>query len=215
MTRPRRFGWQQTRTILEEYGEECALPVEPGGRWFEAEGLRIWPPPRLPIPPGCADARAYLWELPDPEDEPEPELLLMMQAGAVAMGLFCGDELRRSKSDKRYVIRGKGRAQPTHLKTRGKSRYGSRLRLQNHRALLGETQERLWTWQEEEGPWARSWISCPERLWPEFCQQDGGLPFAPEAALKVPLDVPIPTTEVLLDTWRELGRGRIEPSPGG
>ena len=40
-----------------------------------------------------------------------------------------GEELVRHKVFKRYVVRGRGRAQPTHLKSKGKSRYGSRLRL--------------------------------------------------------------------------------------
>ena len=39
-------------------------------------------------------------------------------------------EIVHTKSIKKYVVRGRGRAQPTHLATKGKSRYGSRLRLQ-------------------------------------------------------------------------------------
>ena len=61
----------------------------------------------------------------------------MLQCGnqavtqSIATRLWRDDELVAHKVVKKYVVRGRGRAQPLHLKTRGKSRYGSRLRLAN------------------------------------------------------------------------------------
>ena len=63
----------------------------------------------------------------------ECQLLLLLRAGAMAFGCWRGGELLQHKAVRKYVVRGSGKAQSTHLKTRGKSRYGSRLRLQNWR----------------------------------------------------------------------------------
>ena len=58
-------------------------------------------------------------------------VLLLLQAGAMAIGQWDVDELMYHKAIRRYVVRGHGRAQPLHARTKGKSRYGARLRLQN------------------------------------------------------------------------------------
>jgi len=77
-------------------------------------------------------------------------------------------------------VRGNGRAQATHLKTRGKSRYGSRLRLQNWRRLLSETNERLHDLWQQYGVPARVFWSAPVRVWADVLAADPLPPFVRE-----------------------------------
>ena len=111
-------------------------------------------------------------------------------------------------------MRGNGKAQATHLKTEGKSRYGSRLRLQNARRLLIETNELLCAWHVEFG--AADWIfySCPVRLWPSVFETTPAPPFEKDGPLvRIPRDVPRPTVDVLLRTYKSLQYGQIEEAP--
>jgi hypothetical protein len=59
----------------------------------------------------------YLARLPGPT---ERQLVLLLQAGAVAIGYWDGDQLLHHKAWKAYVVRGHGRAQPAYQKTRGR-----------------------------------------------------------------------------------------------
>ncbi len=129
----------------------------------------------------------------------------------MALGRFEGARPLATKSLRRYVVRGKGRAQPLHLKTKGKSRYGSRLRLANARRLLVETNEKLNEWEKELGPADRVYYSCPVRLWSSVFETTPAPPFERSGPLvRIPLDLPRPTVEVLLRTYRSLEYGRIE-----
>ncbi|MEM9404745.1 MAG: hypothetical protein AAGA81_01790, partial [Acidobacteriota bacterium] len=131
--------------------------------------------------------------------------------GHVSLGRFDKGENLIAKSLKKYVVRGKGRAQPLHLKTKGKSRYGSRLRLQNARRLLVETNEKLIEWHEEFGTPDQIYYSCPVRLWPSLFEATPPPPFRQDDDLiKIPRDVPRPTVDVLKRTYRSLEYGRIE-----
>jgi hypothetical protein len=138
------------------------------------------------------------------------ELVLLFQAGAAALGLWRDDILVAHKVLKRYVVRGKGRAQPVYLKTKGKSRYGSRLRLQNFRLLLSETNEKLHAWWREHGPPDRLYVSCPVRLLPELFAADPPPPFDRRARLeRIPLDVRVPSFEELKRVRFALTRGWV------
>lgn len=137
--------------------------------------------------------------------------LLLLRAGASALGVWHGHELLRHKAFKRYVVRGSGKAQPTHLKTKGKSRYGSRLRLQNWERLLGETSERLHTWWREIGPPARMFVAMPVRLRAEFAAADPAPPFGMDDPLvrAVPFHVHEPDHAELLRVHGLLGSGAV------
>jgi hypothetical protein len=206
----RTFPWQSCAQELAPFvhlATEAALELEPRRRFFIAETLRVHPPLVLPIPETCASLADYLETLPD---QPGRHVLVLMQAGAVSLGLFEGGEERATKSFRRYVVRGKGRAQPLHLQTKGKSRYGSRLRLQNARRLLDETIEKLHEWQAEYGPPDQVYYNAPVRLWAALFASKNPPPFEKDAALRIPRDLPKPTTEVLLRAYRGMGYGRIE-----
>ena len=187
---------------------ESSLVLEPKGRFFESERVRIKPPLVFPLLPECGSLAEYLAELPE---EPGNHSVILMQAGAVSLGRFEGARPLAKKSLKRYVVRGKGRAQPLHLKTKGKSRYGSRLRLMNARRLLIETSEKLNEWEEELGPADRIYYNCPVRLWPSLFETKPAPPFDRSGPLiRIPLDLPRPTVDVLMRTYRALEYGRIE-----
>jgi len=155
----------------------------------------------------------YLERLPAPI---ERQLVVLLRAGAVAVGYWRGDELLHHKAIRRYVVRGNGKAQSTHLKTRGKSRYGSRLRLQNWRRLLAETNERLRDYQELSGAADRVFHAAPVRVWAELFEADPPPPFGrhDDVLQRVPMHVHRPDHEELLRVRAWLCRGRLELPAG-
>lgn len=143
------------------------------------------------------------------------QVVVCLQAGATSLGLFESGVVVRTKTIKRYVVRGKGRAQPTHLNSKGKSRYGSRLRLQNAKAILEETSEKLRDWWDEYGEPEVVFYNAPVRLWADLLRAQPPVPFDDVTLVKIPLDLPKPTTDVLLRAYRSLCFGqifRVEPS---
>jgi hypothetical protein len=105
------------------------------------------------------------------------DAFFLFRAGSAALGLCDAGILIDHKCFQRYVVRGRGRAQQSHLKTKGKSRYGSRLRLQNFERLQKESIQRLWTWDEEE-KLDRVFLSCPERLFSDLLSGNPPFPLA-------------------------------------
>jgi len=207
---PQTFHLTTLATTLRELDAVHDLRFEPQRRWFESvdRALRVHVPLVAPIPTGCRSVDDYLASVPAVLGR---HLVILMQAGAVALGVFdLGEELA-TKSFKRYVVRGTGRSQPTHLATKGKSRYGSRLRLQNATRLLEETNEKLVEWRREVGDWERIFVSCPVKLWPTLWEVEPAPPFEREReVVRIPKDLPRPTTDVLLRTYRGLLWGRVE-----
>jgi hypothetical protein len=208
------FHWTTIAETLRALDLEQRLYLERDGRWFETadRSTRVVVPLVAPIPAGCRSVDDYLAAVPAVLGR---HLVVLMQAGAVALGVFDLGEEVATKSFKRYVVRGTGRSQPTHLATKGKSRYGSRLRLQNATRLLEETNEKLGEWRREIGDWETIFVSCPVKLWPTLWEVEPAPPFERErAVVRIPKDLPRPTTDVLLRTYRGLLWGRIERSGG-
>ena len=199
------FPWPETATRLQVELDRGPLALDEHGRAFEGPGVRFVPPAVLPPAGGSADE--YLRGLPS---ELGVHLVVLLQAGASALGVWRGNELVRHKVIKKYVVRGSGRAQPVHLKTKGKSRYGSRLRLRNARALLQEVNERLTDWWHEESPIDMVFYSCPVRLWADLYHAPLPPPFPRDLARKIPLDVRVPGFDELQRVRRALVRGSIE-----
>jgi hypothetical protein len=207
---PRRvaFPWQETGEQLAAFAERY-----PGVRAdrgvFAGDGARLVPPFVLPPPWPGEEIAAYRARLPQ---GPGLHCLVLLQAGAAALGYWDDDELLAHKAQKRYVVRGHGKAQPAHLKTRGKSRYGARLRLQNWRRLLRDVNARLRLWWDELGEPAQVLWSVPVRSVPELFAADPPppLPRDDRRLRRIPLHVHVPDFRELLRVRARLGRGRLE-----
>lgn len=154
------------------------------------------------------DLDTYLRSIPT---ELPLQCMILAQAGAVAIAMFRAGKPVSTKAFKRYVVRGTGRAQPTYMAAKGKSRYGARLRMQNARLLIEETNERLNKLWNEYGAPHQILVGAPQRLWADLFLAPVRPPFTKETPItKVPVDVDVPTTSVLLRTYRSLLYGRIE-----
>lgn len=205
-----RFHWRDLSEQLQAFAERWPAAVaDARGHGFVVAAT----PARLDVPlvatrpaPG-ERIDAYAARL---EAEPGLQVVLLVRAGAVALGCWQGDELVAHKALRKYVVRGNGRAQPTHLKTRGKSRYGSRLRLQNWHRLLAETNERLRDLWQQFGEPSRVFWSAPVRVWADVLAEEPRPPFPRDAAQlqRIPLHVHRPDFDELrrVRTWLEHGR---------
>lgn len=140
------------------------------------------------------------------------EVVLLLRAGAMALGCWLDGELVAHKAERKYVVRGHGRAQPTHLKTRGKSRYGARLRLQNWRRLLTGTNERLVELWQRFGAPQRLFRSAPVRVWADLLAAEPAPPFvaAGPDAERLPLHVHRPDFAELLRVRSWLEHGELD-----
>jgi len=171
-----------------------------------------------PVPPGI-DPRQWLDEFPSFLGL---HVVALLEAGAAALGVFDDGEPIHHKTVRKYVVRGTGKYQRTHLETKGKSRYGSRLRLRNAVRFFEEVGERLNRWDEELGPFDRVFAAGTRRVWTDLFECRVPPPFGPgdPAWCRIGLDVRAVTHEEMLRVYRELGTGRLERSdeegpPGG
>jgi len=193
----------------------------PGARADEA-GAQFGPPDgagclRLPLsgPRARPTERIgdYFERLPeDCLDHDEVQLLLLLRAGAMAFGCWRRGELLQHKAVRKYVVRGNGKAQSTHLKTRGKSRYGSRLRLQNWRSLLAETSLRVADCELQFGPFDRIFHATPVRVFSDLLEADPKPPFGRDDVRlqRVATHVHRPGHDELLRVYRWMQHGFIE-----
>lgn len=208
----RTFHWSDARREIGALVETVRLELEPKGRWFQAadepDSLRLHPPLVFPLAPSCPSVAAYLAGL---GEAPGRQLVVLMQAGAVSLGWFDGGEEVQTKSFKRYVVRGSGHAQQTHLSSKGKSRYGSRLRLRNAQRLLEDTNERLAAWWSQFGAAEQLFVNTPSRLWASLFEVTPAPPFERAfPTIRIPRDLPKPSQDVLRRAYRSLCYGRIE-----
>lgn len=205
----RTFHWTEASEFLREVPglDASELVCARSGGGFVGGGWRCLPPLAAALPAEDERLSAYLERLPDALGL---QFVVLLQAGASSLGAFEDEEELATKSFRRYVVRGNGRAQPTHLDKKGKSRYGSRLRLQNARRLLEETNEKLHEWVEEFGVPERVFHSAPVRLWPSLFEAEPAPPFEREHSVRIPRDLPKPTSALLQRAYRSLCYGRLE-----
>jgi len=210
-----RFAWPETAARLVGFAARFPLArADAKGRAFVHGGACLRLPFVLPPAVPGESPTDYLmrWPL-----APGRHCVLLLQAGAAAMGFYADDALLLHKADKKYVVRGQGKAQPTHRKTKGKSRLGSRLRLQNWKRLLCETNERLCAWWESQGPVDQVFVAAVVRVLPELFAADPPPPFAREATnlRRLPLHVHVPDFAELQRVRYWMGHGHIdEPGAG-
>jgi hypothetical protein len=183
------------------------------GLVFAADGASLRVPLLAPRVVPDEPIAAYAARVPGPS---ERHVLLLLRAGAMAVGCWHGADLLHHKAIRRYVVRGHGKAQSLHAKTRGRSRYGARLRLQNWRRLLGETNERLAAYRDEHGEPERIFVAVPVRVWSELLAAEPPPPFASgdPRLQRVPMHVHRPDFAELMRVHRWLGEGRLELPAG-
>ncbi len=190
--------------------------ADSAGRCFVAEGEPF--APRLLLPAVFEDARpgesaaAYLARA---SLLPLRHEVVLLQYGAMAMGYWDGDALVRHKAAKRYVVRGNGKAQVTHQRTKGKSRYGSRLRLQNWQLLLNDVTDRLVGWHEELPEPELIFFAMTPRAASALWSVDPPPPFSRDDSRvrRVPRHVHVPCHDELLAVERWLSTGELLLKP--
>lgn len=128
-----------------------------------------------------------------------PTLYVLMQAGSAAIGFSENGTIKNHKVIKKYMVRKKqGKAQLKHLNTKGKSRLGSRIRLQQSQKFFYEIHEKIAEWNvlkttqtilysASTGLWPFLFSSVEN---PVFGQRD-------ERLVKIPLDLKEPNFKVL------------------
>ena len=197
---------EQVEAFLSRWPDAIADRL---GHTFVATGARLRVPlAALRVRPGEPLA-AYAERLPG---DPERQVIVLLQAGALALGYWSDGTLLQHKAVRRYVVRGHGKAQQKHLRTRGKSRYGSRLRLQNWRRLLVDANTRLAAFWRELGAPERVFVHVPVRARVDWFAADPPPPFAADDPRleRVPMHVHRPDFAELLRVRRWLEHGRLE-----
>lgn len=138
-------------------------------------------------------------------------VILLIQSGSSALGYFEGLKNIDHKVIRAYMVRKKqGTSQIKYLKTKGKSRAGSRVRLAETAEFFDNINERLQVYFEEHTI-DRVAISCSKTLIPYLFSSKTPPPFSKqdERLYKIPRHVHIPKYEVLLDVQRFLCRGEL------
>lgn len=195
----RLLRYLQEHNIVHEYDHEKHRLLLPGN---DAEGQLYL---RLPItlaPPVQGKFR---------EDTPVNYVILLIQSGSCAVGYFENGRNYNHKVFRSYMVRKKqGKSQIKYLKTKGKSRAGSRVRLGETVEFFENINERLQEYFEEHEI-DRIAISCSKTLLPYLYSSKVETPFDKHdlRLLKIPKHVHTPIYEVLLDTNRYLMSGEL------
>ena len=214
---PERFRYDRTADVLEDALEEATVqPADDNGAFplVLPNGTRAhlrMPTVFFPPSPGI-DAREYLDELPSFLGL---HVVVLLEAGAAALGVFDDGEAIHHKTLRKYVVRGNGKYQRKHLESKGKSRYGSRLRLRNAVRFFEEVGELLTDWAEEFGDFERVFSVGTRQVWAELFECRVPPPFGPEDPAWTRLEGGIRSVshEEMLRTYRDLGYGGWVPDP--
>jgi hypothetical protein len=107
--------------------------------------------------------------------------LALIRAGQAVVGYFHQGILIDHKVFRAYMVRQKqGKSQIKHLKTKGKSRAGSRIRLEETTLFFEDINERL-TSYADQFPIDLWGISCAKTMWPYYFSSAIPPPFSPKA----------------------------------
>jgi hypothetical protein len=138
--------------------------------------------------------------------------IVLIQAGAAAIGYYENNELVKHKVIKKYMIRkSQGTAQIKYLKSKGKSRLGSRIRLKNSVLFFEEINETLTEWaiglQSET-----ILLSLPINLMHLLFTADIPVPFEKKdpRVKRIPIDVNIPCFKELGHIHWLVSRGLLK-----
>ncbi len=139
-----------------------------------------------------------------------PTLVILIQAGHAAIGYFEENELVLHKVITRYMVRGNGKAQHTYLKTRGKSKAGSRIRLAQTLDFFEEINQKIDEWAIIDDC-RKVLYSASIPLWNMLFESKVAPVFEKidKRLLKIPLDVDVPNHAELLHIGEMMQEGQI------
>lgn len=143
-------------------------------------------------------------------------VIVLIQSGHSAMGLMDRDLLVDHKVISTYMVRKKqGKSQVKYLKTKGKSRAGSRIRLANTTRFFENINRRLQVYFENHKI-ERIAMSCSKTLWPFLFNSRVSCPFDKRDAriYNIPKHVHRPNLKVLQNIRHFLIDTEIEYEPG-
>ncbi|MEB2784203.1 hypothetical protein [Algoriphagus persicinus] len=143
--------------------------------------------------------------------------LVMIRAGIAVTGYFHNGVMLDHKVFRAYMVRQKqGKSQIKYLKTKGKSRAGSRLRLGESDRFFEEINERLQQYNADY-PISTWGISCSKTLWPYFFGSGTPPPFPKksENLLSIPFHVQQPDFETLQSIHKKLNEIHLTLSEKG
>ncbi|MFT2007896.1 hypothetical protein ACMA1I_04410 [Pontibacter sp. 13R65] len=160
---------------------------------------------RLPLllPPPQALGQVKRWDM--------HYVILLIQSGNCAMGYFENGLNLDHKVFRSYMVRKKqGKSQVKYLKTKGKSRAGSRVRLGETVEFFENINERLQEYFEEHEV-HRIAMSCSKILIPYLFDSKVTTPFdkRDERIFKIPRHVHTPIYEVMMSTNNYLLKGEL------
>jgi len=160
---------------------------------------------RLPIVLPPAD------QLLSGQDKQVNYILLLIQSGSCAMGYFENGVNIHHKVFRAYMVRMKqGKSQIKHLKTKGKSRAGSRVRLGETVDFFENINERLQEYFSQHQV-HRIALSCSKILIPYLFNSKVPTPFdkKDERIFKIPRHIHTPIYDVMMDTHKFLLKGEL------
>jgi len=143
--------------------------------------------------------------------------LVMIRAGIAVTGYFHNDVMLDHKVFRAYMVRQKqGKSQIKYLKTKGKSRAGSRLRLGESERFFQEINERLQAY-DVLYPISMWGISCGKTLFPYFMGSETPPPFSKkqDTLLNIPFHIQQPDFETLKQTHQKLNSFHLILSESG
>ncbi|WP_192820156.1 hypothetical protein [Rufibacter sp. LB8] len=142
-------------------------------------------------------------------------VILLVQSGSCAVGYFEDGKNLDHKVIRAYMVRKKqGKSQIKHLKTKGKSRAGSRVRLEETLEFFEAINTRLQVYFKQHQV-DRVAISCSKILVPYLFGSQVATPFDQHdpRLLKIPMHVHTPIYEILLEVNRFLLKGELIYEP--
>lgn len=129
--------------------------------------------------------------------------LALIRAGQAVTGYFHQGILIDHKVFRAYMVRQKqGKSQIKHLKTKGKSRAGSRIRLAETMQFFEEINERLSSYADQF-PIDFWGISCAKTMWPFYFSSASPPPFSQKATNLI--EVPFHISQASFEELRKAG----------
>ena len=128
--------------------------------------------------------------------------LTLVRAGQASLGYFHQGKLLDHKVIRGYLVRQKqGKSQFKYLKTKGKSRAGSRIRLEETLVFFKEINERLQVYGKQY-PLNFWGLGCAKTMWPLLFDGEVKPPFSSKSAELI--ELPYPFTKGSYEELQEL-----------